>query len=61
MLTAEQMEAAHRELIEECRSHPDTYSFDNPCYGCRFLDFCNKFVQGDGAPWHWKIEDWEDE
>ncbi len=29
MLTAEQVEAAVRELVEECAKHPDNYSLDD--------------------------------
>ena len=57
MVTEEQLETAHRELIEECKKHPDVYSFDDPCNGCRFHFFCDKFIQSDDAPWHWKIEE----
>lgn len=56
MLNAEQIEAAVRELVEECKKHPDDYSLDDPCEGCRFQSFCDKFYPGDGSTWHWRID-----
>lgn len=58
MLNAEQMEAVIKELAEECKRHNVSIS-DDPCDGCRFHSFCDKFYPGDGATWHWKIEDEE--
>lgn len=55
MLNVEQMEAAVRELIEECKKHPDD-SEDDVCAGCRFCAFCDKFYTNKGAPWHWRID-----
>ena len=59
MLTAEQVEAAVRELVEECAKHPDNYSLDDQCESCRFKSFCDKFYPGDGATWHWRIDNEE--
>ena len=59
MLNAEQMEAAVRELVEECKKHPDDYSADDSCEECRFKPFCDKFYPGNGATWHWRIDDEE--
>lgn len=56
MFTAEQVEAAVRELVEECAKHPDDYSLDDPCEQCRFKPFCDKFYPGNGATWHWRID-----
>lgn len=56
MTTCEQLETAIRDFIEECQSHPvPDLSKDDPCEGCRFEDFCNRFYPGDGNTWHWQV------
>lgn len=56
MTTCEQLETAIRDFIEECQSHPvPDLSKDDPCEGCRFEDFCDRFYTGDGSTWHWRV------
>lgn len=50
MFTAEQVEAAVREFVEECAKHPNDYSLDDPCEQCRFKPFCDKFYS------YWRID-----
>ena len=45
MLMPEQFEADVKEFIAECQSHPVIdLSKDDPCEGCRFEDFCDRFI-----------------
>lgn len=56
MLTPEQFEADIKEFIAECQSYPVlNLSKDDPCEGCRFEDFCDRFYPGDGSTWHWQV------
>lgn len=56
MLTPERFETDVREFITECQSHPvmDLLK-DDPCEGCRFEDFCDRFYPDDGSTWHWRV------
>lgn len=56
MLTPEQFEVDVKEFIAECQSNPVLdLSKDDPCKGCRFEDFCDRFYPGDGSTWHWQV------